>query len=105
MSKEEIKATGPHFVPSFQYFYKPLEAGGSKVAVILMNHGDIAADLRLDFADVPGLACSTCDVRDVWGRMDLGTAEKSFFAKAVGSHDCAFLIITPASAGPMVVHM
>lgn len=102
MTEEERKATGPTVAPSFQYFYKPMEAGGAKTAVLLMNHGDAASDLTLDFADIPGVSCSNCHVRDIWNHKDLGSSHGSFLAKGVGSHDCAFLIITPAESVAVV---
>jgi alpha-galactosidase len=103
MTKEEIKLTGPTLAPSFQYLYKPMESGGAKIAVLLMNHGDADADLTLDFADVPDIACTTCNVRDIWRHQDLGAFKGSFVAKAVPTHDCAFLIITPASTQELLM--
>jgi len=100
MTEDEFLAAGPTTAPSFQYFYKPMEADGAKIAVLLMNHGDSATDLTFNFADVPGLKCSSCHVRDIWNRKDLGVAQKSFTAKGVASHDSAFLVVTP---GQMVV--
>merc|ERR1712113_54673 len=94
----DISDTGPVVAESWQYLYKPLDAYGTKTAVLLMNQGDIETDLTLDFADIPGLKCTTCNVRDIWNHEDLGSAEGTFVAKAVGSHDCAFLILTPAPA-------
>lgn len=102
MSEEERLSTGPTLAPSFQYLYKPLQSDGAKTAVLLMNHDENATDLTLDFADVPGLACTTCHVRDIWGRKDLGTFTKSFIARGVASHDCAFLIVTPAAAATLI---
>merc|ERR1719382_448154 len=96
MTEEEQLATGPTLASSYQYLYKPLAADGTKTAVLLLNQDEDALDLTLDFADVPGLKCSTCNVRDIWNHKDLGPAEGTFVAKGVGSHDCAFLILTPA---------
>merc|ERR1711988_1487004 len=96
MSEEEIRALGPHHAPSFQYLYKPLEANGAKVAVMLINNGDAEVDLELDFKDVPGIACSTCSVRDIWTHEELGSMKGSYTAKAVAPHDSALLIITGA---------
>lgn len=72
-----------------------MEANGAKIAVLLINNGDDDADLTLDFADVPGIACSSCNVRDIMNHKDLGIMKSSYTAKAVASHDCAFVIITP----------
>jgi len=98
MTEDEKMATGATMAPSFQYLYKPLATDGSKTAVLLMNQGDAAVDLTLDFADVPGLKCKTCTVRDIWNHKDLGSAAGTFVAKSVGSHDCAFLILTNVAA-------
>merc|ERR1711934_1319437 len=63
MSDEAFAAMGPATAPSFQYFYQPIKADGSKIAVLLMNHGDGNANLDLAFADVPGLAKGKIQVR------------------------------------------
>jgi hypothetical protein len=97
MSVEDVAAVGPATAPSFQYYYKPMEADGAKTAVLLMNNGAAAADLTLAFADIPGVTCSKCHVRDIWARKDLGDFEGSFIAKAVASHDAPFLVIQPAA--------
>jgi len=96
MTESERALVGPTDAPSFQYFYKPMPGG--KTAVLLMNHGDTAVDLTLDFSDIPGVKCSTCHVRDIWNRKDLGSMQGSFVAKSVGSHDCAFVIISEGTA-------
>jgi len=96
MSVEEAAAVGPLTAPAWQYFYKPMTAGGAKTAVLLMNHADAAADLTLAFADIPGVKCTTCKLRDLWNRKDLGSFDGSYTAKAVASHDAVFLVVTPA---------
>ena len=99
MTEEQKLATGPTAVPDAQYLYKPMNAQGSAAAVLLMNHGN-TTDLTVKFSDVPGLVCSAaapCKVRDIWNHKDLGTqASGSFTAKAVGGHDAAFLMVSPA---------
>lgn len=80
----------------YQFFYKPMQADGAKTAVLLMNHLTDSQDLKFNFADVPGVKCSKCNVRDVWQRKDLGTFSDSYTAKGVEGHDAAFLTITPA---------
>lgn len=82
--------------PSWQYLYKPLASDGSRVAVLLMNHAGVSADLSLDLSTVPGLACkaATCAVRDVWARKDIGTAKGTYTAKGVAKHDAAFLVLS-----------
>jgi len=96
MTLEELAALPPLAVPAWQYLYKPLAWGGDKTAVLLMNHATSAADLMLSFADVPGLACTKCHVRDLWAKKDLGAFDGSITVAAVGAHDCAFLVLTPA---------
>ena len=62
-----------------------------------MNNGDVAADLTLAFKDVPGIHCTTCHVRDIWAKRDLGDFEGSFVARVVAAHAAPFLVITPAT--------
>ena len=96
MTVEETAQVGALDTPTWQYFYKPMAWDGSKMAVLLMNHGDETVDLRLDFADVPGLASLKCKARDLWKRADLGTFSGTYTAKDVASHDSVFLLLTPA---------
>lgn len=93
----------PVDVPAWQYLYKPLDEGGARVAVLLMNHASSASDLRLAFGDVPGLACAAatggkCAVRDVWRRADVGVfgSQETYVAKHLEAHDAAFLIVSTA---------
>ncbi|CAE7945701.1 unnamed protein product [Symbiodinium sp. KB8] len=88
-------------VPTWQFFYKPL--GGSRTAVLLMNHDRTSHDLVLNFKDVPGLACQKCTVRCLYGHRDLGEHEHSFTAQAVQSHDSRMFILMPAQAQAVVV--
>jgi len=88
--------------PAWQYFYKPLLAGGAKAAVLLMNHDAKAQDLTLDLSSVPGLACGAdgepaCHVRDVWAKKDLGTASGTYVAKGLAGHDAAFLTLSASA--------
>lgn len=47
------------------------------------------------FSDVPGLRVGTsCAVRDLWERKDLGTFAGNFTAAAVDVHDSTFLMLT-----------
>lgn len=93
-------ATAPRLVevPAAQYLYKPIRPAGAETAVLLMNHDSAPADLKLDFADVPGVECTTCAVRDVWARKNLGVFAGSYTARGLRGHDAAFLVITPAHA-------
>jgi len=98
-TKEEwqLRTTRTHTTPTWQAFYKPILPGGAATAVLLMNHDSTTQDLSFNFADVPSVTCTKCDVRDIWARRDLGTFTGSFTAKALESHDSAFLKITPAA--------
>ena len=96
MTVEDMLNVGPLEASSWQYFYKPMAWDGTKTAVLLMNHVNATVDLSLSFSDVPGLACTTCHVRDIWHHADLGAFDSTFKATAVGAHDCVFLVLTPA---------
>lgn len=76
--------------PAWQLLYKPV--GSGKVAVLAMNSNDASEDIDVDFASVPGLACSHCPVRDIWNHKDLG-AQQDKITVTVASHDAAFLVI------------
>jgi len=78
--------------PAWQYLYKPVSQNA--VAVLLMNSRDQVANLELHFADIPGLSCKTCFVRDIWKRQDVGKFKNGFIAQNVSSHDAAFLLVS-----------
>eukprot|EP00913_Durusdinium_trenchii_P033007 g30900.t1 len=82
-------------VPSWQFFYKPVGAG--KIVVLLMNHDSKAQDLVLNFADVPGLQCTKCQMRCLYVHSDLGVHDGSFTAKGVPSHDSRMFMISVPS--------
>ena len=88
----QLAALGPTVAPQHEYYYKPLEAGGKRTAVLLMNNGFNAADLRLAFKDIPGVKCTRCHVRDIWERRDLGNFDGSYLAKGVAPHAAAALM-------------
>jgi alpha-galactosidase len=90
----DYSSVGPVEAAAFQYLYKPMAWDGSKTAVLLMNSDTASQDLTVNFADIPGLSCTTCKVRDIWNHKDLGSATTSYTAKAVASHDAAFLVIS-----------
>jgi alpha-galactosidase len=69
-----------------------------KVAVVLLNSGSDTADLSFNFKDIPGVTATSFTVRDLWAHKDMGSATGSFTAKAIASHDCAFLVLTPSTA-------
>lgn len=79
--------------PIHEYFYKPLSWDGSSYAILLMNHDFIPNNLVLSFQDVPGIIGSTCDIRDIWNRMDIGTFTLNYTVPRVSGHDAAFLTI------------
>ena len=81
MDEIQIAALGPAAAPSWQYLWKPMN--GTHTAVLLMNSGDAAEDLALNFADVPGAPCASCVVYDVWARAPIGTFDSSYTAAAV----------------------
>jgi alpha-galactosidase len=85
-------------LPSWHFFHKPL--GSGKVAVLLMSHTEAEQSLTLHFADVPGLSCSRCSVRDVWLREDVGVHNDRYTATGLAGHDSAFLILSPAPRAP-----
>jgi len=69
-----------------------MSTDGSKVAVLLMNSGDEAAELVLDFVDIPGFAGGKAESRCVWGHKDLGEFDGGLTVN-VKSHDAAFLVL------------
>jgi len=95
----DLASTGPTTIAAWQYFYKPLTWDGTSVAVVLLNSLDASQNLVLDFADVPGVK-GPCNVRDVWGRKDLGKAD-STMTFAVDSHDAAFVVLSGCTSVPV----
>jgi len=82
-----------------QHWWKPLSNGD--VAVLLMNNGVAAADLALEFHNVPGFVMpqgSLARVRDVFSHADLGEFDGAFVAAAVAPRDAVMLRITPVTA-------
>jgi len=84
-------------VPSWQYFYKPLDAG--KVAVFLMNHGEAPVTVSLKFGEVPGLVGSRVKVRDVWQQKSLGVFSGVLHVNELPSHDSFFLVLEALDTG------
>mmetsp|Transcript_16417 Transcript_16417/g.22897 ORF Transcript_16417/g.22897 Transcript_16417/m.22897 type:complete len:444 (-) Transcript_16417:47-1378(-) len=81
-------------IPTWTLLYKPLAYDNSKVAVLLMNSGDSAEVLALDFDKIPGFKCSRrCSVRDLWTHEDLGKFDSSYGVR-VKSHDAAFVVVS-----------
>jgi alpha-galactosidase len=78
--------------PTWQYFYKPVNA--TATAVFMMNNDVQTDSFTLNFTAIPGLACTTCNIRDIWGHQNLGSFTSSW-QTTIASHDSAFLMITP----------
>ena len=80
-------------LPIEQVYAKPLP--GSKVAVLVANHGAAARSTSIALASVPGLACAPgpCAVRDINAHADLPPATGSIAIPALASHDVAFFVL------------
>mmetsp|Transcript_14396 Transcript_14396/g.46951 ORF Transcript_14396/g.46951 Transcript_14396/m.46951 type:complete len:415 (-) Transcript_14396:1834-3078(-) len=79
-----------------QMLYKPTSLNSAAVLVLNTDdHHQITA--TLDFADVPGLqttGTTTCALRDLFARTDLGTKKHDRFVVVdVPPHDAAFLLL------------
>ena len=87
-------------VPAWQHYSKAV--GGGKVAVLMVNHGNVTIEHGLRFVDVPGLRCAggsgTCAVRDVAARADRGSFAGGFNA-TLAPHGSAFLLVGAPSSG------
>lgn len=71
------------------------ELTGGDWAVALLNTGDSAAELEINFAHGWWfLNAEECAVRDIWDKKGVGTT-KQVFRKRLDSHDVAFLRLTP----------
>jgi alpha-galactosidase len=82
-------------VPLWQMFYKPVQANGASTAVLVMNHDTNANSFTINFSDIPGVTCTTCNVRDLWAHQNLGSFTGSWSVQNLASHDSVFLMITP----------
>ena len=82
--------------PAWEAYAKPLSGGG--VAVLVLNHADGSApvNVTLPLATLPGLACSTCRVRDVYAHADAGTATGSLAVTNLPTHDSYCVTLMPA---------
>lgn len=70
------------------------ELAGGDWAVALLNTGDSAADLEIDFGHGWWFVGGECSVRDIWDKKDAGTS-KQVFKKRLDSHDVAYLRLSP----------
>jgi alpha-galactosidase len=75
-----------------EVWMKPL-ADGSR-AVILFNRGSETGPIAVDWQDIGLAPGAKAVVRDLWKKADVTTVAGRFEAK-VGSHDVAFLRISP----------
>jgi alpha-galactosidase len=87
MQGRKVRDDGPREV-----WLKPL-ADGSK-AVILWNRGNEESTLSVEWQDLGLFPGSAAVVRDLWKKADVATTKGRFEAK-LGSHDVAFLKISP----------
>lgn len=65
------------------------ELSGGDWAVALLNTGDVAAELEIDFGHMWFLG-GTCSIRDLWDKRDAGTTAQPF-KKRLDPHDVALL--------------
>jgi len=77
--------------PIWQYWYKPVDS--THTAVLLMNHDSNTNQLTLNFNSIPGVTCTTCKLRDIWARQDLGSFSNSW-STSLATHDSAFLMVS-----------
>jgi alpha-galactosidase len=70
------------------------ELAGGDWAVALLNTGDTAAELEIDFGHGWWFVGGECAVRDIWDKKDVGTT-KQVFKKHLESHDVAYLRLKP----------
>jgi len=77
--------------PSREIWVRELANG--EWAVVLLNTGDTAADLSIDFKQMYFFG-GKCQVRDIWDKKEAGTTDKPF-TKHLNSHDVAFLRLKP----------
>ncbi len=77
--------------PSREIWVRELANG--EWAVALLNTGDTAAELSIDFPHMWFLG-GKCEIRDLWDKKAAGTTEKAF-TKRLESHDVALLRLKP----------
>ena len=70
------------------------ELAGGDWAVALLNTGDAAAELEIDFGHGWWFLGGDCAVRDIWDKQDVGTT-RQVFKKRLDSHDVAYLRLKP----------
>jgi len=95
---EKHYSLSPTAVAAYQFLYKPLErasevSGSPRTAVLMMNHAILEMTMTLKFSEIPGVTCTTCQIRDIWAKKDLGTFNGNYTV-TVAPHDAPFLIIS-----------
>lgn len=84
-------------VPAWQLFFKPMAWDGTRVAVFAMNHAPSTSTINVSFAEVPGLSCASCTVRDVWAHETWGLV-RGAFAVDLDAHASLFIVLAKAPA-------
>ena len=80
----------------WQLWSKKQPNGALALLVINGDSDGTAVAAPINFADlVDATAGVTYKVRDLWNQKDLGTTTGSYTTAAIGSHDSAFLLLTP----------
>ena len=79
--------------PASQVWVRPLASNAnSSVAALLVNAGDSARDVTLDFEEIHGWTSATvAEVRDLWKHADVGSATGRYHAQGVPPHGSVFL--------------
>ena len=62
------------------------KAADGSVNALLLNRGEVAQDITLNFSDVWQIGNAAMTVRDLWQEKDLGSFTHQFTAKNVPSH-------------------
>ena len=69
---------------------EPGESLTPRLDALAARHGCSLPAVALRFADVPGLGCTSCALKDVWAYgKAVGTFDKTYTAKAVGAQSLA----------------
>ena len=83
-------------MPSWQAWYKPLP--NRSAALFVANHdADAAANVTIDFSEVPGLGGGQYAVADVWTQEPLAGARTSHSAPRLAPRDSVFITVHPVS--------
>jgi alpha-galactosidase len=85
-------------VPSTQGWWKPLP--GNSTAVFLVNNDPLQTlTARAALSGIPGLACATCAVYNIWTQQETGETSGTFSA-LLAPHDSAFVVLSPPGRPP-----